>query len=382
MPDLAAGQANIAGKSEVDRALIDYWIKRGVPATALPNYTMRGEASHLNLGGVDPEPSFLYWDPDKHELFPAQELPQDRNDSMLKGLDAQVQIHMQRLRLGAADSKEFARYSSGGLAFNVTQGKAGSAPTTDKSNLVWSIFSAILSSPKPSGGASAPPAGSGGSNTQSSTNKGTGAKPAKQASQGTTVLGGALSGLQGSTSSPALQPLEQVHTMQLPNGVGTANFMLFVKDRKKSLFGSLVDAFISLASGAVGAYLPLLNLGGIVQPALTSVNQLVAKLHLQEEQRLVFKNNDPIEFVANRDQLSPPSGAIRLIPGNYFVVRKGHLSLLKGKSKNVKIFDGYLIENNDDWPTYYDQAAQYISDVSYISLAITIKGNKLGSGCK
>jgi hypothetical protein len=302
---------------------------------------------------------------------------------MLKGSDAQVQIHMQRLRLGVADHKEFERYNSGGLTFDVSQGKDTGAAATDKLNLVWSIFSAILPIPKPSGGTSAPSAGSGAGSTKSSGDKGAGAKPAKQPSKGASVLAGALSGLKGNTSSPALQPLEHVHTMQLPSGVGSTNFMLFVKDRKKSLFGTLVNSFISLGSGAVSAYLPLLNLGGIVQPALASVNQLVAKLHLQDEQRLVFRNNDPIDLVANRDQISSSSDAVKLIPGNYIVVRKGHLSQLQGKYKNVKVFDGYLIENNDDWPTYYDQAAQYIGDISYVSLAVTVKGNKLGNGaCK
>jgi hypothetical protein len=378
----AAGAQDEAISAPPDPELVQYWTRMGVPAHDLPKpaNTVLGAAPKdtLFLGGVDSEPIFLYVDPDKHELFPAQELPKDRTDQMLKGTDAQVQIAMQRLRLSGPDQKEFQSYNSGGLLFDVQQGKAGAPSASANGSLAWSVFSAIFPSAKPAGGAAAPSGGN-----AAGKQAGGAAGKSKKDSRGMTALSGAVSALQIGTSSPALQPVEQVHTIQLPNGVGKTKLTVFVKDRKKSLFGTLVTTFGTMAGGAAGSYLSLLNLGAIAQPALKSVQTMVGNLHLNDQQRMVFGTANDIDLLANRDQLEAAANAVRLIPGNYLVVRKGHLSQFSGKTTNIKMFDGYLIENKSDFTQYYEQAAAFASGVSYISLGVTVKGNKLGAGgCK
>src|SRR5262249_40418551 len=154
----------------------------------------------------------------------------------------------------------------GGLLFDVQQ----SAKAPDIGGLAWSVFSAILPGDKPSGGApSSEPAGSSsgkGAKAEAMDKKtATAADPQqkKKKSRGMTVLSDAFSALKGGTSSPPLQPLEQVHTMQLSKGVGRTKLTVFVKDRKKSVFGTIVNMFGTMAGGASTSYLSLLNLGGI-----------------------------------------------------------------------------------------------------------------------
>lgn len=392
LPGVAHAQEEALPQVPPDPQLIAYWTKMGVPASALPQPADRvmggAPGNSIFMGGVDSEPIFLYVDPEKGELFPAQELPKDRTEQMLTGTDAQVQMAMQRLRLSGPDDHEFRRYNSGGLLFDVLQPPKAAGPSNQYGNLAWSVFSAIFPGAKPSGGVPAATGSSSGTGqgsipSASATGKTPPATSPKKSSRGMTVLSGAFGGLKGGTSSPTLQPVEQVHTMQLPNGVGKTKLTIFVKDRRKSLFGTLVSTFGSMAGGAVGSYLSLLNLGGISQPALASVQTLAGKLHLNDEQRMVFGTTQDVDLVASRDQIASAANAVKLIPGNYIVVRKGHLSQFSGKTTNLRMFDGYLIGNNSDFTTYYDQAAEFVNGVSYLSLAVTVKGNKLGTGgCK
>ena len=388
----------------------------GVPQAALPTPAGVGASNEsVYMNGVDAEAIFLYHDPDKNELFLADKLPADRLNQMLKGTDASVKIGLQRMRLGAPDDREFQRYSSGGLLFDTSQATAAkpgllsSGGTLAKAgDLAWSIFSALLPGIAPKGGPKSAPAGkqpSGGRGSGSSSGRSGGKQTAtgSKAKGGESGAGGSSAanksggggggghtsgGSQGdgsnlnSPSSAPLQPLEQVHTMQLPNGMGETRLTVFVKDRKKSVFGMLISAFGTALTEGASVYMPLLNLGGIPQEALKSITSFVANLHTNGDQKMVFGTPNAVPLIAARDKIPQSGSHVQLVPGNYLIVRKGHLKYLSGKTTGVMMYDGFLLPKNDDFTTYYDQAADFASDASYISLSVGVDPIKIKSaGC-
>lgn len=354
----------------------------GVPKEALPPPAGYGASKeNIYMNGVDAEAIFLYHDPDKNELFLADQLPADRTNQMLKGTDAQVKMGLERMRLTAPDDREFQKYNSGGLLFDTAQATAAksnasgqAASNSNSHGLAWSVFSALFPGTAPKGG------GNSQSATGSTKSGGSGGKKGSGGKGGGSQQGQSpqsqAANLHSPSSSP-LQPLEQVHTMQLPSGLGQTRLTVFVKDRRKSAFGMVVSTFGSVIAGASAVYLPLLSMGGIPQSALQSVKTLVANLHTSGDQKMVFGTPNDIPLVAARDKIPANTAHVQLVPGNYIIVRKGHLKYLSGKTTGVMMYDGYLLPKASDFATYYDQAAAFAADASYISLNVSVDAIKI-----
>jgi hypothetical protein len=351
-----AGAAGLAGlgslldaqqtspASEVSRDVMDFWINRvGVPSDLILPKGSRGAriASEVGYRASDQsyagtygnEPLFLYVEERESRVIPAQEI---RPDSLLPSGDAILEMQMGRLRLNPADQSRFEDLSSGGLYVDVQQNP--SATPDSPLNLGWSLLGAVLPKRfiKPGAGGAAAP-------------------------------------------QPAAPAAGMLQSVSLPGGAGRTMFNLFLKNQKRSAFGSFLSAFTEIGITATNSFLPMLQLPGLSAPALMAIRALVGKLQgMGGNQHWLFQTS-PVDIACTMEAAAT-ADSIRFRPGTYIVLPKAHAALLKDHRNNVKVLDGFLVPKEASALDVYDAAPSTASGVSYLSMRVNVKKIRL-NGC-
>lgn len=330
-----------AGDVPIAADVVDFWVNQvGVPGDLVLQTQARSSGSsragfrasgqHLQES-YGREPLILYVDAEQNRLVPAQEIPAQK---LLPPGDAIAELRVGRLRLNGEDEDRFEKFSSGGIYLDVQQRQSTAELA---GSLAWSVFGALLPHGKGKPGKATPAAAS---------------------------------------SMP--RAAADVQAIALQNGAGKAMFSCFMKDPKRSAFGSFVNTFIELAGKGATEFLPMLGLSAIAMPALTAVRALVCNLQAHGANQEWLFQNSPLDVACTQDIAANSSG-IRLRTGNYIVIPKAHASALKGSIADMKILDGFLVPQSAGLLDVYDAAPATARDVSYLSLHATVRRARLGS---
>lgn len=328
--------AQTAASSEpVPRDVADFWINKvglspdstgrtGVMSAGAARTGLHRHDPGAAVAGYGQEPLFLYVDMEQNKLVPASELPATK---LLPPGDATVDIRLTRLRLNEEDQGRFDKFQSGGVYLDLEQ----KTTTPDAvASLTWSMLSAIF----PAAKTSAP-------------------RPTAAAPQ----------------QPGALQ------TISLPDGAGSATFCCFLKDRRRSPFGRIADAFLDLTNQATPDIMPLLLLPALAAPAIKAVRSLVFNLQAHGGQDWLFQDS-PIPLVCTAAPAAPPE-AIRLRTGHYIVIPKSQSALLKGSLTDLKVVDGFLVPKSAGVLDVFDAAPVTAKGISYLSLYVNAKKARL-----
>jgi hypothetical protein len=324
----------------IARDVVDFWVNQvGVPADMVIQGQTRSAGSsragfHPSGQGLQTsygrEPLVLYIDPDQNRLVPAQEIPAQK---LLPSGDAVAELRVGRLRLNPDDDDRFQKFSAGGIYLDVQQ-KQSNAELAG--SLAWSVFGALMPRGK--------------------------AKGAKRPAT-------------PSASMP--RAAADVQAIALQGGAGKAMFSCFMKDPKRSAFGSFVNTFLELAGKAAPEFLPMLGLSAIATPALTAVRALVCNLQAHGGNQDWLFQNSPLDVSCTQD--TAENANIRLRTGNYIVIPKAHAGALKGSLADVKILDGFLVPKAAGVLDVFDAAPATAVGVSYLSLHVSVKRARLGA---
>jgi hypothetical protein len=325
----------------IARDVVDFWVNHvGVPADMVIQGQTRSASSSRAAfrapgqglqASYGREPLVLYIDTEQNRLVPAQEIPAHR---LLPPGDAVAELRVGRLRLNSDDENRFEKFSSGGIYLDVQQ-KQSTAELAG--SLAWSVFGALLPRGKAKGAKSSP-------------------------------------------ASAASMPraAADVQAIALQGGAGKAMFSCFMKDPKRSAFGSFVNTFLELAGKGATEFLPMLGLSAIATPALTAVRALVCNLQAHGGNQEWLFQNSPLDVSCTQDTAENTSG-IRLRTGNYIVIPKAHAGALKSSIADVKILDGFLVPRGSGMLDVFDAAPATAEGVSYLSLHVSVKRARLGA---
>ncbi len=176
-----------------------------------------GTAASAGVTGFGREPLFFYLDEDEHALVPAVEVPRQK---LHPSGDTMLDLQMDRLRLSPGDAMQFRRFASGGIYLDMQQ-QQHQQPQQSNSQVITALASSLLSAIFPV--------------TAAGATKGKSSAPAA-ATSATPAAG------------IALQQTAQAQSIGLPNGVGKLAFSCFMKDRRKSAFGTFVSAFLEMGA--------------------------------------------------------------------------------------------------------------------------------------
>ena len=147
----------------------------------------------------------------------------------------------------------FGRYSSGGIYIDLQQSQrnteAANAVATSFFSALMPGLAAVRSSGKKKSGAASPA---------------------------------------GTAGAAKHQPLSQLQETQsqsisLPGGIGHATFSCFAKDARKSAFGQIVAAFLSISNNPLTAFFLMLSIPIMSVASLPSIRTLVANLQAHGE---------------------------------------------------------------------------------------------------
>ncbi len=297
------------------------------------------------LSGFGREPLFFYLDEDEQALVPAVEVPTRK---LHPSGDTMVDLQMNRLRLSPADASQFGRFASGGIYLDMQQQHPQPANTQAATALASSLLSAIF----PAAGAATKP-------------KNSASAPSPSAS----------------APAPAGIPLQQTAQAQsigLPNGIGKLAFSCFMKDRRKSAFGTLVSAFLEMGSSPSRlTYLPMLSLPVVAAPALVAIRTLVGNLQLQGADHQWIMGSGPVDVSCTAEGCSNLPSGLRLRTGTYIAIPREQSDLVRNKLSGLKTQDGFLVPKQAGYLDTFDAVPQTLPGVTYLSIALRVKPTKL-----
>jgi hypothetical protein len=373
MPDLGA-YAQSTSASDV--AALDFWTRgMGLSAGAIPAsgpITRGGKANAGPGGGFAREPIFLHYSEAEKTLLTTDQI--DRK-TLLDSGDAQVDFQLQRLRLNGQDNAHFARYTSGGIYLDMTQGQSAAAPAASASpspllggfsQFASSVFSAFF----PTAG------GKGGSSSGGASKSGGGAA----AKKGSGFFAGAgptaSSGASGTGAPIALQNAKQSQSLPLPSGSGKASFSAFVKDPKKTAFGHFVDALTSLTANT-SPYAQLLTIPFIASPGLAAIHTIVANLQLQGGNQEVVMQGPQMDLAATAAAFANVENPLPLRSGSYIAIPREHGPLIKPELNKLKIMNGFLVPKDaTDLDVTPDLVGAQVPGLTYLSLGVSVKNTR------
>ena len=322
-----------APEKQIPRDVADFWIRRvglaGVtpPSAQAPAGSTRTgsrrRAAQSMQEAYGQEPLFLYVDPEENSLVPANEIAPSK---LLPAGDTSVELKVTRVRLNADDRERLAKFESAAIYLDVQQ-QAGQ----DVAN---SVACAMLGALFPN-------------------------KPNPAAAR---------------IAAPRPQP-GPAQTIALPDGAGASTFCCFLKDGKRSPFGKMANALLELSGAAAADFMPLLGMPGLMPPALNIVRTLVFNLQARGEQEWLFQ--DTAIALASTAEKATNSAALRLRSGNYIIIPKSHSTAIKANQSGVKVVDGFLVPKAAGVLDVYDAAPETAKNVSYLSLAVSVKRAKL-----
>lgn len=328
----------------VHQDVVDFWVNRvGVPADLLlggperssrPTGAIASRTAAPNDYGS--EPLFLYLDDKENTLIPAQEL--QKGDLLPYG-DAMVDLSVGRLRLNPADQKVFPNSTTSGIYFEIGQEAPRQSPNL--ASLGWSLFGAL-------------------------------------APQQFARLGGQKGAAPQAPSQPPQTPLGGLmKSIALPGGTGQAMFNCFLKDQRRSTFGTLLSVFADKGMAALASFVPILMLPGIAQPAMNFVRGLVGRMQ-GSQQRFLFQQT-PMNLVCTAEMAGQRQQALKVRTGSYVVLPKSQAGQLKSSLNDLKVIDGFLVPKNATMFDVFDAAPQTIPGVSYLTANVTVKRAQLSS---
>ena len=255
----------------------------GTGLSELSNKTPIIEASATNAGvvGFGREPVFFHLDDDQHALISGSEVP---TKMLHPSGDTIVELRLNRLRLSPGDARQFERFASGGIYLDMQQqqqAKTSAAQTPAGMPLASTILGAFFSP----GGKSK-----------------TASKAAKPAAAPASAA----------ANIPLQETTAESQSIALSNGVGKLAFSCFMKDRRKSAFGTFVSAFLEMGSNSSKlSYLPMLAMPVVAGPALVAMRALVANLQTQGLDHQWILGSGPVDVASTAAACSSvPKGSV------------------------------------------------------------------------
>jgi hypothetical protein len=351
----AQGQAS--RQAGISQDVVDYWVRHmGVPPSALPGgedaaaRVSRGASEEI--GGLAREPFFFHVDNDDKVLVPAEEVDDAK---LLPTGDAKVELQLARLRLNGADKAVFGRYNAGGIYIDLQQ----SQRNTDPANAVaTSFFSALM------------PAVA----ALRSAEKSSGKTSGKSSGGSVPAPGSAAPAAAGSVQLG--QTVGQ--SISLPGGIGHAAFSCFAKDMRKSAFGQIVAAFLSVSNNPIAAFFPILSIPLMAVTSLTPIRTMVANLQAHGDNAWILQSGQ-LNLAATKEGAATLAPSLRIRSGNYIAVPKSQISAMKGKLSGLKMVDGFLVPKEASALEVYDAAQEVLSEVTYLSLTTTVSRTKIAA---
>ncbi len=313
------------------------------------------EASATNAGvvGFGREPVFFHLDDDQHALISASEVP---TKMLHPSGDTIVELQLNRLRLSPGDAQQFERFASGGIYLDMQQqqqpAKAPSAQAATSMPLASTILGAFFS-----------PGGKGKTADK-------GAKPSKPAAAPASAA-----------ANIPLQGTAESQSIALSNGIGKLGFSCFMKDRRKSAFGTFVSAFLEMGSSSSKlSYLPMLSMPVIAGPALVAIRALVANLQTQGLDHQWILGSGPVDVACTAAACSTVHEGLRLRTGTYIAIPREHSDFVKNHLSGLKLSDGFLVSTNATDLDVYDAVPSTLAGATYLSMSVKVKPTKL-TGC-
>jgi len=309
------------------------------------------EASATNAGvvGFGREPVFFHLDDDQHALISASEVP---TKMLHPSGDTIVELQLNRLRLSPGDAQQFERFASGGIYLDMQQQQQSAKATAAQAATSMPLASTIL-------GAFFSPGG-GGKTAKSS-------KPAAAPA--------------GAAANIPLQGTAESQSIALSNGIGKLGFSCFMKDRRKSAFGTFVSAFLEMGSNSSKlSYLPMLSMPVIAGPALVAIRALVANLQTQGLDHQWILGSGPVDVASTAAACSSVHEGLRLRTGTYIAIPREHSDFVKNHLSGVKLADGFLVPANATDLDVYDAVPKTLTGATYLSMSVKVRPTKL-TGC-
>lgn len=315
------------------------------------------EASATNAGvvGFGREPMFFHLDDDQHALISASEVP---TKMLHPSGDTILELQLNRLRLSPGDAQQFERFASGGIYLDMQQqqqpAKTPAAQAATSMPLASTILGAFFS----------PGGGSKGKTADKAT------KPSKPAAAPASAA-----------ANIPLQDTAESQSIALSNGIGKLGFSCFMKDRRKSAFGTFVSAFLEMGSNSSKlSYLPMLSMPVIAGPALVAIRALVANLQTQGLDHQWILGSGPVDVACTAAACSSVREGLRLRTGTYIAIPREHSDFVKNHLSGVKLADGFLVPANATDLDVYDAVPSTLAGATYLCMSVKVKPTKL-TGC-
>ena len=326
---------------------------KGTGLSELSNRQPIIEESAISSGvvGFGREPVFFHLDEDQHALIPASEVP---TKMLHPSGDTIVELRLNRLRLSPGDAQQFERFASGGIYLDMQQQQQQAKTPAAQAPAGMPLASTIL-------GAFFSPGG--GSKTA-----GKAAKPAA-----------------APASSAANIPLQETtaesQSIALSNGIGKLGFSCFMKDRRKSAFGTFVSAFLEMGSNSSKlSYLPMLSMPVVAGPALVAMRALVANLQTQGLDHQWILGSGPVDVACTAAACSSVHEGLRLRSGTYIAIPREHSDFVRGHLSSLKLADGFLVPKDASDLDLYDAVPKTLAGATYLSMSVNVKPTRL-TGC-
>jgi hypothetical protein len=358
--DLAMAQTPQSA-TKVAPDVVDFWV-RGMglsPDTVIGGSRTRGrQPNGPSVSDLGREPLFLHYDPEEGSLITTDQVALSK---LPESGDTDVQFQMVRMRLNGDDDKQFRNYSSGGIYVDFQQtAKPQQSFTEALGGFASSLFSSM----------SAPASKGGGKGQSGSAGK----------AKGKSFLPEPAPADPGNGSSIPLQAASQAQSISLPGGAGKHSCACFAKDKRKSLFGTFVSVFSTLANSAAASYLPMLSMPLVGPPALSAIRSLVANLQAHGGDQQWIMMSPPVDVITTQEGAKGNPSALRLRPGNYIMIPKAHSAAMKGQLSKLKVLDGFLVPKEAGPLDVYDAYAEAAPGVSYISVSLGVQPSKKSAG--
>lgn len=326
-PMLAAfsEQATAASAKDLDPGVYDFWTSKvRTPYTDFVN----------GRGARAPEPrqpedsTFLF--ASKKGLVPAGTLTPGDIDQFPQDGNKDISVHVERFRPSPADQIALANLQTGTLRIDVKQVK----PLIGLPEaLAWTAMATLASQKK-------------------------------------------------GQSVPTLDNIKfdpgtlwgQFQTIPLTDGLGFWSWNFFMKKRE-GFWGQLLDQLFKTLD-TVQPLLPLLGLPGIAVSGLKYVDQIVGGIQAQGQSQWMFKGLDIAVCATNKSyDAAGAQGARKLLltNGTYIITTESSVSKF---DKNLTVQDGLLVPPNTDPLKIYDAAKAVASNVSYMTVSVTVADSK------
>jgi hypothetical protein len=181
------------------------------------------------------------------------------------------------------------------------------------------------------------------------------------------------------TGASVQLPSTLSQSISLPGGIGHAAFSCFAKDPRKSAFGQIVAAFLSVSNNPISAFFPILSIPMLAVTSLPPIRTMVANLQAHGDNAWILQSGQ-LNIAATKEGAGMLAPSLRIRSGNYIAVPKSQVSLMRGKLSGLKMVDGFLVPKEASSLDTYVAAPDVFPEVTYLSLSTTVSRTKI-AGC-